>query len=186
LWSMCSSSTPAMPSLPGATASLRRQPISLDGKAGGLGWAPQDLGVYELTLRSASKHRFNREATRATREDLEEAIRRDPNYAHAWAYLAWINLTDIWMQLTGEWHFSRIDEVVDQFRRAIELNPNLAKAYGGFGQAMRTKGDLTQALALSQRAVELGPSDPDNLVFHAVTLFELGDLSGAAKTVEGQ
>jgi TolB-like protein/Tfp pilus assembly protein PilF len=149
-----------------------------------LGRAPQDLGVYELTLRGASKHQFNREAMRAAREDLEEAIRRDPNYALAWAHLAWVNLTDILIQLTDEWHSSRINEVSDQFRRAIELDINLAKAYRGLGQAMRTKGDLPQALALSQRAVELGPSDPDNLLFHAVTLFELGDLSGAAKTVE--
>jgi tetratricopeptide (TPR) repeat protein len=137
-----------------------------------------------LTLRGASKHQFNPQATRATREDLEEAIRLDPNYSRALAYLAWINLTDLWNQLTGEWYLSRIDEVVSQFRRAIELDPNLAKGYAGLGQAMRTKGDLTQALALSYRAVELGPSDPDNLLFLAVTLFETGDLKAATKTIE--
>jgi TolB-like protein/Tfp pilus assembly protein PilF len=153
-------------------------------KRAALGRAPQDLGVYELTLRAASKHQFNPQATRATREDLEEAIRRDPNYARALAYLAWINLTDLWQQLTGEWYLSRIDEVIDQFRRAVELDPNLAKGYAGLGQALRTKGDLTQALSLSSRAVELGPSDPDNLLFLAVTLFETGDLKTATKTID--
>jgi len=146
-----------------------------------LGRAPQDLGVYELTL---CKHEFTREATRAARENLEEAIRRDRNYATAWSRLAWINLTDVWMQLTHEWDLSRIDEVVNQFRRAIELDPNRAKAYAGLGQAIRTKGDLSQALALSHRALELGPSDPDTLIFHALTLFELDDLSGATEMVE--
>jgi adenylate cyclase len=140
-----------------------------------LGRAPQDLGVYELTL---CKHEFTREATQAARENLEEAIRRDPNYAHAWSRLAWINLTDIWTQLTREWDCSRIDEVIDQFRRAIELDPNLAKAYAGLAQAMRTKGKIAQALTLSQRALELGPSDPDNAIFHALTLFDSEDLSG--------
>jgi TolB-like protein/Tfp pilus assembly protein PilF len=149
-----------------------------------LGQAPQTLGVYELTLRGASKHRFNPEATRAAREDLEKAIRLDPNYALALKHLAWINLIDIWMRLTGEWHLSRVDEVVDQFRRAMELDPNLAAAYRGLAQALRTKGDIAQALAASQRAIELGPSDPDNLLFHAVTLFESGDLRGATKTAE--
>ena len=43
-----------------------------------LGRAPRDLGVYELTLRGAGKHRFNAEAARAAREDVEEAIRLDP------------------------------------------------------------------------------------------------------------
>ena len=149
-----------------------------------LGRAPQDLGVYELTLRGASKHQFNQEDMRAARRDLEEAIRRDPNYAFAWAHLGWVNLTDIWMQLTGDWHLSRIDDVISQFRRAIELDSNLAKAYQGLGQAMKTKGDLAQALILSRRAVELGPSDPDNLLWHAIALFEVGDLSEATKVVE--
>jgi len=146
-----------------------------------LGRAPQDLGVYELTL---CKHEFTGEATQAARANLGEAIRRDPNYANAWSRLAWINLTDIWTQLTHEWDLSRIDEVVDQFRRAIELDPNLSKAYTGLGMAMGTKGDLTQALTLSHRALELGPSDPDNSIFHALILFELGDLSGATEAAE--
>jgi hypothetical protein len=49
-----------------------------------LGAPPRNLDVYALTLRGiAQKHQFNPEATRAGREDLEEAIRRDPNYAPA-------------------------------------------------------------------------------------------------------
>ena len=118
------------------------------------------------------------EATRAAREDLEEAIRLDPNYAPAWAHLAWINLTDIWMQLTGEWHLSRIDDVISQFRRAIELDPNLAKAYAGPRPGDEDKGrSCASPDSITVVLCELGPSDPDNLLFHAITLFELGDLS---------
>ena len=153
-------------------------------KQAALGRAPRDLGVYELTLRGAGKHRFNAEATRAAREDLEEAIRLDPHYAPAWTQLAWINLTDLWTQLTGEWHLSQIDEVVDQFRRAIELDPNRAKAYSGLGQAMKTKGDLVQALDLARRSVELAPSDPDCLLFYSATLFDSGDLQLATETMD--
>jgi hypothetical protein len=44
------------------------------------------LEVYELTLRGVShKHEFTAEATRKGRADLQEALRRDPNYAPAWA-----------------------------------------------------------------------------------------------------
>ena len=149
-----------------------------------LGRAPRDLGVYELTLRGAGRHKFNAQATQAAREDLEEAIRLDPHYAPAWTQLAWINLTDIWTQLTGEWHLSQIDEVGDQFRRAIELDPNLAKAYAGLGQAMKTKGDLVQALDLSRRSIELAPSDPDCLLFYSVTLFDSGDLQIGTEMME--
>lgn len=117
-------------------------------------------------------------------EDLEAAIRLDPNYEPAWGLLAWINMVDIWNHFTGEWDMSRIDAVAGQFRHAIELAPNRAKPYQGLSQAVLTMGDLEQALKLSCRAIELAPSDPDCLLFHAVTLFESGDLSGAAKSIE--
>jgi TolB-like protein len=149
-----------------------------------LGRAPQDLGVYELTLCGASKHRFTEEATRAARQDYEEALRRDPNYAAAWTLLAWTNMIDIWGELTGEWFPSRIDEVIDQFRRAIELDPSFAKAYRGLSQALITKGQISNALDLSRRSIELAPSEPDSLLFHAVTLFEAGDVATAGKTID--
>jgi TolB-like protein/Tfp pilus assembly protein PilF len=149
-----------------------------------LGRAPLDLGVYELTLRGAAKHRFNAEATRAAREDFKRAIQLDPNYAPAWTQLAMTNLIDLWTKLTGEWHFSQIDEVIDQFRRAIELDPNLARAYSGLGQALKTKGDLVQALNLAKCAVELAPSDPDCLLFYSVTLFDSGELQNATEMVD--
>jgi TolB-like protein/lipoprotein NlpI len=149
-----------------------------------LGRAPQDLGVYELTLRGIYKYQFNPEGTHAARQDLQQAFRQDPDYAPALTHLAWFNLIDIWLKLTGEWHVTRIDEVVAQFSRAVELDPQLSKAYLGLGQAMRTKGDLAQSLALSHRALELAPSEPDNLLFLAVTLFESGDLAAATKAIE--
>ena len=153
-------------------------------KRAALGRAPRDLDVYELTLRGVGKHWFNPEATRASRRDLEEAVRRDPHYAPAWTHLAWVNLLDIWGQLTGEWHSERIEEVIAQFGRAIELDPNLPHAYRGLGQAMVVKGDLAQALDLSRRALELGPSEPDCLLFLAATLFESGDVAEAMRLIE--
>jgi adenylate cyclase len=149
-----------------------------------LGRAPRDLDVYELTLRAMSEHRFTPEATLASRRNLEEAIRRDPDYALAWAQLAWVNMLDAWIQLTGEWHLSQLDEVIAEFSRAIELDPNLSKAYRGLGQAMILKGDVAQALSVSRRGFELGPSEPDSLLFYGVALFESGHLTEATEMVE--
>jgi TolB-like protein len=65
-----------------------------------LGRAPRDPDVYELTLRGiACKHLFTREATRSGRRDLQEAIRRDPNFAPAYVYLGWLDLIDMQLQL---------------------------------------------------------------------------------------
>ena len=145
---------------------------------------PRDLDVYQLALRAMSEHRFTPEATRASRQDLEEAIRRDPNFALAWAQLAWVNMLDTWIQLTGEWHLSQLDEVIGQFSRAIELDPTSSRAYRGLGQAMILKGDVAQALTVSRRGFELGPSEPDSLLFYGIALFESGQLVEATEMVE--
>lgn len=150
-----------------------------------LGAPPRDLDVYELTLRGiARKHQFNPEATRAGRADLEEALRRDLNYAPAHAYLAWLNLIDLLMGLTGEYGPSRLGEVIGQFNRAIELDSNLSTAYQGLSQALIPAGELGQALTVARRGLELGPSDADALLFLAVALFESGEVTEALKLAD--
>ena len=150
-----------------------------------LGRAPQNFDVYELTLRGiARKHQFSAEAYDAGRQDLNEALRRDPNYAPAWAYLAWLNLIDTLLQFTGEWQFSRLGEIIGQFSRAVELDPNLPCAYQGLSQALIFTGDTAQAVRLGRRAVELAPSDADGLLFLGVALFEDGEVAEALDCVE--
>jgi TolB-like protein len=150
-----------------------------------LGAPPRDLDIYELTLRGiARKHQFNDDATRAGRADLEEAIRRHPNFAPAHAYLAWLNLIDILLGLTGEWGPSRLGEVIGQFNRAIELDPTLSSAYQGLSQALIHAGELEQAVAVGRRGVELGPSDADALLFLAAALFESGEIAEALELAD--
>jgi TolB-like protein/Tfp pilus assembly protein PilF len=150
-----------------------------------LGRAPQDFDVYELTLRGiARKHQFNADAYQAGRQDLNEAIRRDPNYAPAWAYLAWLNLIDTLLQLTGDWQFSRLGEIIAQFSRAIELDPNLPCAYQGLSQAVIYTGDTVQAVKMGRRAVELAPSDADGLLFLGDALFEDGEVAESLDCAE--
>jgi TolB-like protein/Tfp pilus assembly protein PilF len=145
-----------------------------------LGAPPRDLDVYELTLRGiARKHQFNLEATRAGRADLEEALRRDPNCAAAHAYLAWINLIDILLGLTGEWVPSRLGEVIGGFNRAIELDSSQSSTHQGLSQALIHAGDVARAVAVARRGVELGPSDADALLFLASALCESGEIAEA-------
>jgi TolB-like protein len=150
-----------------------------------LGATPRDLDVYELTLRGiARKHQFNPEATRAGRADFEEAIRRDPNYAPALAELARLNLIDMILQLTGERHFSELQDVIGLLSRAIELDPRLPSAYQGLSQALIYTGDVQHSVSLARRAVELGPSDADGLLFLALALFASGEIIEALGSVE--
>ncbi|MBS0639528.1 MAG: winged helix-turn-helix domain-containing protein [Proteobacteria bacterium] len=144
-----------------------------------------DLDVHALTLRGlALKHQFNAQATREGRQALQEAIARDPAYAPAWAYLGWLNITDILNQFTGEWSMARIHEVIAQFNKAIELDPNLPVAYQGLSRTVTFTGNLDEALRLIRRAVELGPGDADNLLFLGTVLHQKGDAAGAVQAAE--
>lgn len=154
-------------------------------KHAALGHPGRDLDVHALTLRGlALKHQFNAQATREGRQALQEAIARDPTYAPAWAYLGWLNATDMLNQFTGEWSMARIDEVIAEFNRAIELDPNLPVAYQGLSRAVTFTGNLDEALRLIRRAVELGPGDADNLLFLGTVLHQKGDAQGAVQAAE--
>jgi len=155
------------------------------GKQAILGRAPSDLDVYELTLRGlALKHQFNAEATREGRRELAEAIARDPNYAPPWSILGWLNITDILNQFSGEWGMGRIGEVVEQFNRAIQLDPNLSLAYQGLSRTITITGNLNEAHRLINRALELGPSDADNWLFLGTVRHQMGDAAGAVEAAE--
>jgi tetratricopeptide (TPR) repeat protein len=80
------------------------------------------------------------------------------------------------VQLTGERHFSQLEEVIGRFKRAIELDPSLPAPYQGLSQALIFADDVPQSLAVARRAVELGPSDADGLIFLANALFESGEM----------
>ena len=68
---------------------------------------------------------------------------------------------EAWSQIgfAREWHFSQLGDVIAQFHRAIELDPNFPAPYQGLSQALTYADDIAQSLALARRAVELGPSE---------------------------
>ena len=51
-----------------------------------------------------------------------------------------------------------MDGAISNYTKAIELDPNYAKAYGNRGLAKKNKGDLIGAMADYNRAIELDPS----------------------------
>src|SRR5215469_4603845 len=54
----------------------------------------------------------------------------------------------------------RFDVAIAEFRKATELDPNLAEAFVGLGQAYMEKGDYGSAIAPLKRAVEINPDLP--------------------------
>lgn len=59
-------------------------------------------------------------------------------------------------------HFaaSRLDEAIEGFERAVEIDPGLALAWNGLSMARRQKGDIDAAIDAALKLIELEPDDP--------------------------
>jgi len=60
----------------------------------------------------------------------------------------------------------RTDIAVDEFERALEINPNFAAAYGYLGSALAFNGQSDQAIRQSELALRMSPHDPQNAIFN--------------------
>src|SRR4029077_11963901 len=59
----------------------------------------------------------------------------------------------------------RTEASIAAFRRAVELNPNSAKAHGDLGRGLAFAGQDCEAIAQAEEAIRLSPLDPDMALF---------------------
>jgi TolB-like protein/Tfp pilus assembly protein PilF len=121
--------------------------------------------------------------------EFERAIQLNPNYAMAHHWLSWAPLSALGQfdraiaegkraveldplslinnaDLGGNVYFNsrRYDEAIAQLRKTIEIDPRFYIAHYYLGQAFQLKGQLTEAIAEYQKAVELN-DDPEALAY---------------------
>ena len=53
----------------------------------------------------------------------------------------------------------KLEEAITAYKKAIELDPNDAAAYGNLGIALRKQGKLEEAITAYKQAIELNPND---------------------------
>jgi DNA-binding SARP family transcriptional activator/TolB-like protein len=130
--------------------------------------------VYELYLSARQLARERREMTLAEADRLlREAIRRDPNYAPAYAELAQvIMLRSNHPTAYGLLPFAKARAEAEPFaRRAIALDPNLGDGYAALGFLSLTLDGGSEPYM--RKAVELSPQRSDFHRWHAETLMAL-------------
>ena len=76
------------------------------------------------------------------------------------------------------------DEALAHFRRAVELQPEFAKAQYNLGAALREKGQVDEAIVHLRRAVEIEPHYVDAHNILARALGQKGDWDGAMEHLE--
>jgi adenylate cyclase len=137
--------------------------------------------------------------------EFERAIQLNPNYAMAHHWLSWGPLTALAQfdraiaegkraveldplslidnaDLGGNVYFNsrRYDEAIAQLRKTIEIDPRFYLAHYYLGQAFQLKGQLTEAIAEYQKAVELD-DDPEALAYLGQAYARAGQRDEAQK-----
>jgi Flp pilus assembly protein TadD len=56
-----------------------------------------------------------------------------------------------------------LDEAIDMYRKALELDPKYQDALHGLGMALHNRGRLDEAIAVAKQLIEI---DPDDILAH--------------------
>jgi tetratricopeptide (TPR) repeat protein len=86
---------------------------------------------------------------------VRRALELDPTLSDAWVTLAKIKL--------DSWDWAGMEQA---YRKAIQLNPNNAKAHGEFGELLDAMGRLDEGLRECQVAQELDPNHEHSSAFY--------------------
>jgi tetratricopeptide (TPR) repeat protein len=146
---------------------------------------PRSLEPYLLVTRATARvHRFDRDEYRIARDELAQALQRDPEYPLAWATRAYLDAVDLAARIAGGLSDSRSEELVAQIERAIALDPHLALTRQARSLMFVHAGRRAEALKAAEDALELAPHDPQGQVVLANALVANGRMSEAMRAID--
>lgn len=138
-----------------------------------------NLAAYDLLLRArAEANETTRAGNRMAREMLGKVIAMQPNYADAQAELA-----DITFQRAAygwsEFADQDIETAIRLAQKALEMDDESALAHSVLARAYTVQQRYDLALAESERALQINPSDADVQATRAAVLLWTGDIDGS-------
>jgi eukaryotic-like serine/threonine-protein kinase len=111
-----------------------------------------NLAAYEIFLKGREMWDFNREVLEDVAELYRTAIRMDPDFALAYAYLA---LTYSFLSVFGVENART--QGFETAQRALEIDSTLAPAHWIMGQLLMNEGRFSESRRSLQRAIALEP-----------------------------
>jgi adenylate cyclase len=131
-------------------------------------------GMYHLD-------RGTREETEKARQLFERAVKLDPGFAPAHA---WLGLT-YWAEFGNGWNRDPklLDRAEELGRRAIALDPLHPTGYIQVGWAHFLRGDSAEAIAAAERAIEVAPSFEVGHALRGIALAREGRLIEATRSI---
>lgn len=147
--------------------------------------APASLDVHARVLRTlALTMAPSSESLRQARQELELAVRLDPNYAPAWTGLGLVKKMLIFGHHDPGLSRQDLPQAIADVRRAIALDPLRASSWRVLSLVTDAGQDPESAVSAAERAIELGPGDPDNWVVLAGALHYAGRSQAAIEAFE--
>jgi adenylate cyclase len=123
---------------------------------------PETLFAYDCVLGAFDYRRIQgREKHAASRACLEEAVRRDPGYADAWAVLA-DNYLDEFRYGYGPRPYDRaaLSQALSTARHAVELNPDGVLPLLALSTMHFYEHEFAEANEINRRLLALNPTNP--------------------------
>ncbi len=139
----------------------------------------RDVVAYEYYLRGKQYlNRFRKTDFDSARQMFYQAIRKDPEFALAWAsYADSYSLEAMYADPTPSFR----DKARKASERAVALNPELAEAHASAGLAHLVSGDFETAERELNKAIEINPDLFEAYYYFARTRFHQGDMESAAE-----
>jgi DNA-binding winged helix-turn-helix (wHTH) protein/TolB-like protein len=163
----------------GSTVRELRRSVSLS-------HVPASLDAHALALHGAAVVQAfpSPELLRQARKELETVTRLDPGNALAWSHLGLVKTLLINSRNDPQLGPQDRDQALDEIRKGIELDPLLASSWRALSVAIDSGKDPGGALQAAERAVELGPGDPENWLVFALAHYHAGQLDVALRHLE--
>ena len=126
------------------------------------GKPPRDLSAYECTVRANEimPAGFSTASHLAIRTCLEAAVANEPDYAAAWAMLAWIHTLEYTQDMNKRPGTDARELALAAARRANELAPANPMARFAMARAAYLSRDLDTLYAEAANALKLNPHEP--------------------------
>ena len=150
-----------------ALSILKELHLELTGLGGGYKKGTDNPEAYLKLIKGLYyMYRVNKEDNTFAREQFEEAIALDPNYAAAVVGVGYTYYNDAWAwQVKGS-----IKKAEEMAQKTLALDDSFSGGHTLMTLVYRERGQFDKALAEGKRAIELDPNGADTILFQGDTL----------------